>query len=161
MPRKSPKSPKLLGAIVSKALSGRGLKAPIARQSIIHKWAELVPATVSSHARAVKVVGSTLHLEVDSSAWMHELAAIKHVLLQKVNAGLGPGTAKIKDVRFHQRSWKKEPQSAPAEPAPPTPSERDVRMARKVLEPIDDEKLKATLERILEKDRQLKWRRNP
>lgn len=103
-----------------------------------------------------------MHVEVNSSAWMHELAALKHILLEKVNANLSPGTAKIKDIRFSQRSWKKRPDdNIKPDPVPPTPTDQELRMAKKVLEPIRDEDLKETLERILEKDRQLKWRRKP
>jgi hypothetical protein len=153
--------PTLLGRVVAKTLNQKGLKEALSRHSIVYQWPKIVPEAVSSHARAKKVTGSTLHVEVDSSAWMHELAAIKHVLLQKVNASLDPDAAKIKDVRFYQRSWKKRPDNITPDPVPPTPSDQEIRLSRRFLEPIRDEDLKEILERILEKDRQLKWRRKP
>ena len=61
--------------------------------------------------------------------------------------------------RFHQRSWAGVKALEPRSCAPSPPTDKDVRMARKVLEPVKDEHLKAVLQRILEKDRQLKCRR--
>ena len=155
----SRKFPALLRTIVAKTLKRSGIEASLERHSIVHKWDAIVPAAVSSHARAVRVSGSTLHVEVDSSAWMHELAVIKHVLLQKVNEGLGPGTSEIKDLRFQQRSWKKVSHPIHEDPEPPRAGEQDIRTAKKLLEPIRDEGLRSVMERILEKDRKLKWRR--
>ncbi|MDQ7781714.1 MAG: DUF721 domain-containing protein [Desulfomonilaceae bacterium] len=153
------KFPASISSVVKSALDRKGLTAAFARHAVIREWPRIVPRSVSAHAVALKVTGSVLHVEVDSSAWMHELAAIKHILLQKINAHLPPGAAKIQDVRFYQRSRKTSAPSAEPEPVPPAPTDGDLRTARQVLEPIRDEDLKTVLERILEKDRRLKWRR--
>ncbi len=159
MKSQSRKFPSSLRTIVKNTLDRKGLTAALSRHAIIHEWPRIVPQSVAYHAVARKVSGSILHVEVDSSAWMHELAAIKHVLLQKINANLPPEAAKIDDVRFYQRSRKERSPAPEPEPVPPGPTDSDLRIAGKVLEPIQDEELKAVLTRILEKDRQLKWRR--
>lgn len=152
--------PVAAGAALRSALSGMGLQTALSRQSVIQLWPKIVEAPVSSHAQAEKLVGSTLYVVVDSSVWMNEIAAIKNVLLDKINSCLPPRVAAITDIRFHQRSWAgskatDEPRGCP--PSPPT--DKDVRMVRQVLEPVRDEHLKRVLQRILEKDRLLKCRR--
>ncbi len=152
--------PVAAGAALRSALSGMGLQAALSRQSVIQLWPKIVQAPVSSHAQAEKLVGSTLYVVVDSSVWMNEIAAIKNVLLEKINSCLPPRVAAITDIRFHQRSWAgakatDEPRGCP----PPPPTDKDIRMARQVLEPVRDEHLKRVLKRILEKDRLLKCRR--
>jgi len=148
------------GAVLRTALNRLGLHAAFSRHSVIQLWPKIVEAPVSSHAQAVKLVGSTLYVVVDSSVWMNEISAIKNVILEKINSSLPPRVSQITDIRFHQRSWAgakatDEPLACP--PSPPT--DKDIRMARQVLEPLKDEHLKAVLQRILEKDRQLKCRR--
>ena len=152
--------PVTAGAILRKALNGLGLRAALSRHNVIQLWPKIVGEPVSSHAQAEKLVGSTLYVIVDSSVWMNEIAAIKNVLLEKINSCLPPRVATITDIRFHQRSWA---EAKPSEPHPsvpyPPPTEQDVRVARQVLEPVKDEDLKDLLKRILEKDRRLKSRR--
>jgi hypothetical protein len=148
--------PVAAGTVLRNALNGLGLEAALSRHSVIQLWPKIVDAPVSSHARAEKLVGSTLYVVVDSSVWMNEIAAIKNVLLEKINSCLPPRVAPIADIRFHQRSWAgvKAPVHCTAAPTPPT--DKDKRMSRQVLGPIRDEDLKTVLQRILEKDRQLK-----
>jgi len=142
------------GAILQKALSGLGLQAALARHNVIQLWPKIVEEPVSNHAQAEKLVGSTLYVVVDSSVWMNEIAAIKNVLLEKINSCLPPRVAAITDIRFHQRSWAGTKSSELRSSAPPPPpTEKDSRIARQVLEPIKDGHLKTVLQRILEKDR--------
>ncbi len=153
------KQPVAAGTALRNALSGLGLQAALSRHNVIQLWPKIVDSPVSRHARAEKLVGSTLYVVVDSSVWMNEIAAIKNVILEKINSSLPPRVAPITDIRFHQRSWAgvKAPEQCAS--APSAPTDQDVRMARQVLEPVRDEPLKAVLKRILEKDRQLKCRR--
>ncbi|MFH1114004.1 MAG: DUF721 domain-containing protein [Pseudomonadota bacterium] len=159
MNRRFRKFPASFRTVVKKALDRKGLTAAFSRHAVIHEWPRIVPPSVAAHAAARKVSGSTLYVEVDSSAWMHELAAIKHILLEKINRSLPSGAAKIQDVRFHQRSRAapSPPQESP--PVVPGPTADEIRRSGKVLEPVQDDDVRAVLQRILEKDRQLKWRR--
>ncbi|MGO9569573.1 MAG: DUF721 domain-containing protein [Desulfomonilaceae bacterium] len=153
------KKPVAAGTALRSALGSLGLQAALSRHNVIQLWPKIVEAPVSSHAQAEKLVGSTLYVVVDSSVWMNEIAAIKNVLLEKINSCLPPRVAAITDIRFHQRSWAGSKALEPSACAPSPPTDKDVRMVRQVLEPVRDEHLKAVLQRILEKDRQLKCRR--
>lgn len=148
------------GQVLRTVFKNRGWKSTLSRHRIITLWPQIVDATVSRHATAEKLSGSTLHVVVDSSVWMNELAAIKSVLLEKVNARLERGAAPIMDIRFHQRSWARQAEAPQPVAAEPQLSETDVRLVRQLLEPVRDEELKPLLKRILEKDRLLKNRRD-
>jgi hypothetical protein len=90
---------------------------------------------------------------------MHELAALKNVLLEKINSRLSAQAAPIEDIRFRQRSWVSTPSGSEEELSPPEPDESHLRTVSRVLEPVKDSDLRELLARILEKDRTLKWRR--
>jgi predicted nucleic acid-binding Zn ribbon protein len=159
MKRKALKRPISAGAVLKTALEREGLGEAVSRHSVVNLWPKIVAEGIARHAKAEKIVGSTLHVVVDSSGWMNELSAIKHVLLEKVNSRLERGVAPITEIRFTQRSWAKSPPPEPPAEEPPPPSERDTRIRDRLLEPIRDDEFKRTLERVLEKDRQLKYRR--
>jgi len=147
------------GSVLRRVLDRYGLNTSLSRHNIVSLWPKIVDSTVARHVQAEKVTGSTLHLVVDSSVWMNELAAMKHVLLEKVNACLEPDAARITDIRFQQRSWARVAEEPIERPLPPAPTEQDLRIARTILEPVKDEDLREVLSRLLEKDRKLKFDR--
>lgn len=160
MKRSGPFKPVSAGSLLDGLLDGLGLKRGLSRHSVVHLWPKIVDSAIARHTICEKVVDSTLYISVDSSVWMNELAALKGVLLEKVNACLEQGTPRITDIRFHQRSWAKSGEVTPTNRLPDAPaSEENKRLVRRALEPVKDEQLKKTLERILEKDRVLKSRR--
>lgn len=161
MKRRRLNSPVPAGSVLGRVLDGLGLTGAMSRHRIVHKWAGIVDTVIARHAKAEKVSGTVLQVAVDSSVWMSELVAAKNVLIQKINASLPKGTPGITDIRFQQRSWAKEPPPRPKESEAPEPDEADARRVRKILEPIADESVRLALERILEKDRQLRHRRKP
>lgn len=154
--------PVTAGSVLRGVVGSLGLQAGLSRHRVLQMWPKIVEPTVARHAKAERVTGGTLHVAVDSSVWMFELATIKDLLLEKVNACLDPGAARITDIRFAQRSWiaPKPPESLPARPLPSL-NENDLRAVDRILAPIKDESLKAVLQRILEKDRLTKKLRQP
>jgi len=90
---------------------------------------------------------------------MHELAALKTVLLGKINSKIPADTPPIRDIRFYQRSWAGKSNEMPRESPPAEADESHLAVVRKILEPLRDEELKSVMTRILEKDRCLRWRR--
>jgi len=158
-PRDILKKPLPAGIVLGRLLDEYGLTASLSRHAIVNLWSRIVDKTVARHAKAERIMGTTLHVIVDSSVWMNELAAIKSALLEKINAHLKEEGALIDDIRFHQRSWaKKSPAASPDNPPPP-PSAQDLPHASKILEPVKDVPLRDLLSQILENDRKLKWRR--
>ena len=87
---------------VSGALSrlfGRlGLERGLLGWRAVSEWPELVGTRVASHARAVGFRDGLLHVEVDGSAWLHELGILKRQLVRTLNERLGAEC--IQDVRF-------------------------------------------------------------
>jgi predicted nucleic acid-binding Zn ribbon protein len=154
------KKPVTAGSVLGKVLNGLGLSAAVSRHRIVYMWPKVVDTVVARHAKAMKVSGAVLHVAVDSSVWMNELVATKAMLIRKVNARLPRGTSGITDIRFQQRSWAKERPPEPDRPAPSGPDETEALQMRQILENVPDENMKSVLARILEKDRQLKRRRN-
>jgi hypothetical protein len=148
------------GEVLGALLAHLGLSGALARHSVVTDWPLLVEPAIARHAKAQKIVDSTLYVIVDSSVWMHELAVLKPVLLGKINSKLPAGTPPVLDIRFHQRSWAGESNDAPRDALPAEADEDSLRLARKILEPLQDDELKTLMARILEKDRCLRWRRS-
>ena len=152
-------SPQSAGEVLSTLLAHLGLSGALARHSVVADWPRIVEPSIARHAKAQKIVDSTLHVLVSSSVWMHELAALKTVLLGKINSKLPPGTPPIKDIHFCQRSWVGKAHEMPRESPPAEADESHLAAVCKILEPLRDEELKSIMARILEKDRCLRWRR--
>ena len=159
MKGKNPHIPKNVGSVLRDVLKSMGLGVPLSRHNLVRLWPKIVDSTVAGHARVEQISGSTLVLAVDSSVWMNELAAIKGLLLEKVNACLEPDAAPITEIRFLQRSWAKRRESSLTTTQPPPVTPQEAQIIDSVLAPVTDPELKAILARILEKDRKLKWRR--
>lgn len=148
--------PEAAGSILAGAFNRMGLNPAIARHRIVNLWPKIVDRVVAAHATAETVSGSTLHVSTDSSVWMNELAAIKTVLLEKINACLPADVPPITDIRFFQRSSRRHgPKKAPS-PRSYEPNEKDLEADRRLLESVKDPDLRIVFERILRKDRRLK-----
>ena len=147
------------GSVIGEVLQRMGLQAPLARHNIARLWPKIVDSAVARHAKVESVSGSTLFLAVDSSVWMNEMSAIRNLLLEKVNASLPPNAVPFTEIRFMQRSWAKTEDRKPQEPQPPEMTDQESRVIGKILEPVKDPDLKITLQKILDQDRKLKWRR--
>ena len=150
--------PESAGSILSGAFERMGLKPAIARHRIVNLWPKIVDKVVAAHATAEAVSGSTLQVSTDSSVWMNELAAIKTVLLKKINTCLPDDVPPITDIRFYQRSSR----SSMTRETPPSqdfaPTEKDIETDRLLLESVKDSDLRIVFERILRKDRRLRYR---
>lgn len=157
LPRRLSK-PVKADSILDQAFAQLGLRESLARHRLVSLWPRIVERSVASHAKAEKIVGSALLVSVDSSVWMNELAALKSILLAKLNARLPPDAKPLTDIRFVQRSQRsKEPVSEPASsPASAEPSEQDERHLRLLLASVEDEDLREAFRRVIVRDQQLK-----
>ena len=159
--KKKTKSPVTrAGSVLREVLQRMGLEAPLARHNIARLWPKIVDPAISRHARVESVSGSTLFLAVDSSVWMNEMAAIRNLLLEKVNASLPPDAPHFTEIRFMQRSWAKAPDPQGQSPQAPELTDQESRVFGKILEPVKDPDLKMILQKILDEDRKLKWKRD-
>jgi predicted nucleic acid-binding Zn ribbon protein len=87
---------------VSGALSrlfGRlGLERGLLGWRAVSEWSVLVGPRIARRTRAVAFRDGLLHVEVEGSAWMHELGILKRDLVRTLNQHLGAEC--VKDVRF-------------------------------------------------------------
>ena len=80
--------PTRVGAVLSTVLDKHGVKDQVKRMEILELWPELVGTPLSQVTRAKGVEGSTLFVEVRSSAWLMELNMMKGDFLERVNERL-------------------------------------------------------------------------
>jgi hypothetical protein len=147
------------GSVIRRVIKDLGIQTVIARNQVILDWNKIVDSAVAKHAQAEKLVGSALVIGVDSPVWMNELSALRETLLRKINSKLKPGTPRIQELRFLLRSSLGPEKTASVVPPVPPASEEETREALRILAPVQDDKLKTILARILEKDRALKHTR--
>ena len=83
---------------LSRLLSRLGLEEGLLGWRAVEEWAGVVGPRLASHARAVGFHDGALHVEVEGSAWMHELGFLKRDLIRKLNQHLGAEC--IRDVRL-------------------------------------------------------------
>jgi predicted nucleic acid-binding Zn ribbon protein len=84
--------------VLSRVLRDLGLEQDVLGWRAVREWAQIVGPRVASHTRAIACRDGTLHVEVEGSAWMHELGFLKRNLIEQVNKALGGEC--VRDVRF-------------------------------------------------------------
>jgi hypothetical protein len=159
MKRRSAKTPVHAGTLLNKILDQYGLKKAFSRHQVAYLWPQIVSPAIARHARIERIAEKVVYIAVDSSVWMNEIAALKEVLLAKINKSLSPGATKFEDIRFAQRSWGFGAPKTAKEPEEPVLDERDQRSVRALLEPLVDENVRSVIQRLIEKDLKLKKRR--
>jgi predicted nucleic acid-binding Zn ribbon protein len=87
-----------LSSVLSRALRRLGLEDELKGWQAVGEWPRLVGPRVARHTRAVGFQGGTLRVEVEGSAWMHELGFLKRDLIRRLNSHLGSDL--VHDVRF-------------------------------------------------------------
>lgn len=74
-----------VGALVEGLLERRGLQEQIKRVGVLEVWPDLVGEKLAEVTRARGVSGTTLFVEVATSAWLTELDMMKRDFLERVN----------------------------------------------------------------------------
>lgn len=87
-----------VAGVLSRVLRDLGLEQDVLGWRAVHEWAQIVGPRMARHTRAIACRDGTLHVEVEGSAWMHELGFLKRDLIKSINRQLG-GTH-VRDVRF-------------------------------------------------------------
>ena len=91
-------SVELVRPILSRLVKRLGLEDELEGWRAVEDWARVVGPRVARHTRAVGYEQGVLRVEVDGSAWMHELGYLKQELIKAVNRELG--AARVRDIRF-------------------------------------------------------------
>jgi predicted nucleic acid-binding Zn ribbon protein len=78
-----------IGKILETVVSDLGLTRKLSEQRAVIEWPDVVGRRVAEHARAVRVDGGKLLVEVDSSVWTQELTMMKLEILRQINERIG------------------------------------------------------------------------
>lgn len=75
-----------------------GLEAGVLGWRAVTEWPAAVGPRVARRARAVSFKDGTLRIEVEGSAWRHELGMLERDLLRQLNRHLGSDL--VRDLEF-------------------------------------------------------------
>ena len=84
--------------VLSRLFKRLGLDDELQGWKAVEDWAGIVGPRVARHTRAIAFEQGVLRVEVEGSAWMHELGYLKLDLIKAVNRELG--TDRVRDIRF-------------------------------------------------------------
>jgi predicted nucleic acid-binding Zn ribbon protein len=78
-----------VGEVLGAVMSDRGLAEGLRRHTALLGWDEIVGRRIGEKARPRELRGKTLFVDVDGSAWIHELSFLKADILEKLNERVG------------------------------------------------------------------------
>lgn len=87
-----------LSSVLPRALKRLGLDEGLLGWRAVHEWERVVGPRVARHTRATGFHEGVLQVEVEGSAWMHELGFLKPALVRRINRHLGRPL--VRNVRF-------------------------------------------------------------
>ena len=87
-----------ISGVLPALLRELGLEAGITGWRAVTEWPDAVGPQVARRSRAVSFQEGTLVVEVEGSAWLHELSMLKPDLVRQLNRRLG--SAHVRDLRF-------------------------------------------------------------
>jgi predicted nucleic acid-binding Zn ribbon protein len=83
---------------LTRLLHTRGLEGDLKGWDAVERWPALVGQRIADHSRAIEYRQGMLIVEVDGSAWMHELGVLKRQLMRTLNRELG--TNAVRELRY-------------------------------------------------------------
>ncbi len=89
---------KPLAAVLSELLRQLGLDKTAEGWRAVADWPAIAGSRIAGRTRAVSFRDGALTVEVEGSAWMHELGFLKPELVRNLNRHLGADV--VRDVRF-------------------------------------------------------------
>ena len=85
--RRKGREPEKVGDLLGEFLDKSGLREPFLRVEAVDQWEDRVGEAIARVTRAQGVRGTSLVVEVRSSAWLMELNLMKGEILRRVNEG--------------------------------------------------------------------------
>ncbi len=130
-PRQRPRLPRhkevlSAGALVAETLAQHGLTEAIRTYRVTAEWDQLVGERIARRARPGGITRRVLHIQVASSAWLHELGLLKAQLLDVLWRALGEPRL-FDDLSFHLAGKSRAPADAPGAAPHPRPAPRGAR----------------------------------
>lgn len=96
------KSWRKAGDVLDAVLGDIGLQEGVRKHTALLGWDEIVGEKIGARARPFEIRGKTLFVQVDGSAWMHELTFLKEDIRKRLNERVG-GEAAIDQIVFIAR----------------------------------------------------------
>jgi predicted nucleic acid-binding Zn ribbon protein len=90
-----------IGDLLPELLGRYGLAERLAGWRAVQEWAEIVGERVAKHTRAISFEDGVILVEVEGSAWLHELGFLKPQLLRQLNRHLGARS--VRGLKFVAR----------------------------------------------------------
>ena len=87
-----------ISGVLPALLRDLGLEAGIMGWRAVREWPDAVGPRIARRTRAVRCVEGTLLVEVEGSAWLHELGFLDRELLGQLNRRLG--SQHVRALRF-------------------------------------------------------------
>jgi predicted nucleic acid-binding Zn ribbon protein len=87
-----------LSRVIPRVFRQLGLEEGLLGWRMVHEWEQAVGPRIARHTRAVAFREGVLQVEVEGSAWMHELGFLKPDLMRRVNRHVG--SRLVKNMRF-------------------------------------------------------------
>lgn len=87
-----------IGGPLADLLRSLGLEKPMEGWEAVECWPETVGERVAAHAKAVNFRDGVLFVEVDTAAWMNELAYLRRRMVNDLNEKLGRKT--VTEIRL-------------------------------------------------------------
>lgn len=87
-----------LAAILPGVLRDLRLEGAAAGWRAVSEWPALAGERIAKRTRAVAYRDGVMTIEVEGSAWMHELGFLRRELVRRANERVGAGV--VRDVRF-------------------------------------------------------------
>jgi hypothetical protein len=138
-------------ASLIKKVTGHLVEHPNSQAHLLWRdWRRAVGDHVAKHTEPVRLENGVLHVRVEHSVWMANLAFMKPQILQTMQKSYPKG--KITDLRFREGSLKSKPTTAAKKAVPPLPPaiKSEQQQASQIVAKVQDPELKALLERLYE-----------
>lgn len=87
-----------VGSVLDRVLADLGLEPALRGWRAVETWPRVVGPRIAARTRAVAFRDGTLHVEVEGSAWLHEIGFLKRDLLRRLHEALG--SDEVKELRF-------------------------------------------------------------
>ena len=84
--------------VLSRLLKKLGLEDELQGWRAVEDWARVVGPRVARHTRAIGFEQGVLRVEVEGSAWMHELGYLSQELIKALTRDLGDH--RVREIRF-------------------------------------------------------------
>ena len=92
-------APRRVGEDLDVLMRRAGSTSGVAAAAVFTRWEEAVGAAVATHARPVRIDGTTLVVAVDAPAYATQLRLLSAELLSRLRDLAGPGVVDSVEVR--------------------------------------------------------------